>query len=163
MASVKSPSEERRLLPHREEHAGRPTGGEQCHLHDIARPLLGRQEPRVPGHVGPDVAGVRAVDAQLRVPPRHDPRVGVHGRLGHLVRRELVRPPASLQCGRPSLEVLEERVQQLVQPLLGEVAGVVQLLLQLLAPEVLPQAGKRKKLWSEFISQTDFSYLFEVG
>jgi len=75
----------------------------------------------VDGHVGVHVAGMRAVDAQLGVPPRQDPRAGVHGHVGHLVRREMLRPPA----------------QERVQPRLRELLDIVQLLPQLLVVDQL--------------------------
>jgi hypothetical protein len=74
------------------------------------------------------------------VPPRQGPRVGVHGRLGHLVRREIHRPPARLHLA--GLEVAQERGQDLVQPLVGDLVDIVQLLLQLLVAEMLCRCWK---------------------
>jgi len=85
----------------------------------------------VDGHVGVHVAGMRAVDAQLGVPPRQDPRAGVHGHVGHLVRREMLRPPTRSQLA--GLEVVQERVQ----PRLRELLDIVQLLPQLLVVDQL--------------------------
>jgi hypothetical protein len=62
----KHASHERRLLAIHEERAGRPAGGQQRHRGHPAPALLRRQEPGVYGQVGPDVAGVHAVDAQFR-------------------------------------------------------------------------------------------------
>ncbi|KAJ1272001.1 hypothetical protein BS78_06G169600 [Paspalum vaginatum] len=101
--AITSTSQRRRLLAVVKERGGRAAFRKQRHGHHPAAAFLGRQEPRVAGHVGLHVPGVHAVDAQRRVPPRRDPRVRVHGRLRHLVRRELRGPPARRPPSRSSV------------------------------------------------------------